>query len=64
VRSHEAEANVVPSGDIASATIGAVWPSNTAVGSADPDRQSAMRPSSPPLTIRPSGASATAFTAL
>ena len=64
VRSHDAEAMVAPSGDTASDTIGAVWPCSTVAGAVAPDRQIATRPSSPPVTVRPSGMSATAFTAL
>ena len=55
---------VAPSGETLSETIGAVWPSSTVVGLVSPGRHTATRPSSPPVTMRPSGATATALTAL
>ena len=64
MRSHDADAIVRPSGETAKDAIGAVWPVSTVAGSAAPGRQIAIRPSSPPVTMRPSGANATAFTAL
>ena len=63
VWSQDAEASVVPSGEAASATIGAVWPSSTASGSALPELQIAIRPSAPAVAARPSFSHATALTA-
>ena len=63
VWSQDAEASVAPSGETASATTGAVCPSSTASGVRSPALQSAMRPSSPPVTARPSASIATALTA-
>ena len=54
---------MVPSADTASATTGAVCPCSTLSGALLPALQSAMRPSAPPVTARPSASSATAFTA-
>src|SRR4051812_48909085 len=62
VRSHDADASVVPSGETARQTTGATCPSSTRCGAAEPG--DAILPSSPPVTVRPSGVSATAFTAL
>ena len=63
VPSHEAEAIALPSGETASATIGALCGSITRTGAVSPAVHSAMRPSSPPVAKRPSGSAAAAFTA-
>ena len=64
VRSHDADAIVFPSGEIASETIGAVWPAKVRAGAGSPGFQIAILPSSPPVASRPSLRIATAFTAL
>ena len=58
----------MPSGDAASAATGASWPSPpgpiTRTGLSEPARQSATRPSWPPVAKRPPGSAMAAFTAL
>ena len=61
--SHEAEATLSPAGETASPAIGALCASNTCAGTLAPARQTARRPSSPPVTKRPSGSAASALTA-